>query len=127
MHRRNGVDEWSDEAQSARPSIAMADPMRDIENGRGEMSPMRYGCWTIRCIIKQKVWEMAQREPQMPYTSTTPRAHSCAEVATGAGAADSDEWKGSSRSSAGNNISFCASELSRTGLVAELAGEVDSN
>jgi hypothetical protein len=31
MHRRNGVDKWSDEAQSARPSIAMTDLMRDRE------------------------------------------------------------------------------------------------
>jgi len=57
MHRRNEVDEWSDEAQSARTSIVMTDPMRDIENARREMSPMRYGCWTMRCIIKQQVWE----------------------------------------------------------------------
>ena len=31
MHRRNEADEWSDEAHTARPSIAMTDPMRDIE------------------------------------------------------------------------------------------------
>jgi hypothetical protein len=44
-------------------------------------------------------------------------------AATGAGAADS---AGGNRSS-GGVVSFFASTLSRTGLVAEFAGEVDSN
>lgn len=55
------------------------------------------------------------------------RAHFCAEVATGAGAAtDSGGGNGCSRSS-GSVGSPCESTLSRTGLVATFAGEVDSD
>jgi len=60
---------------------------------------------------------------------TSSRAHSWAE-ATGAGAGVTDSagagGNGFSESS-GSVVSLCASALSRTGLVAEFAGDVDSS
>jgi hypothetical protein len=53
------------------------------------------------------------------------RAHFCTDVATGAGATDSAGENGCSYSS-GNVASPFESTLSRTGLVAVFAGEVDS-
>jgi hypothetical protein len=54
------------------------------------------------------------------------RAHSCAEEATGAGATDSGGAGGNGFSeSSASVVSLCASELSRTGLVAVFAGDVD--
>lgn len=53
------------------------------------------------------------------------RAHFCTEVATGAGATDSAGGNGCSCSS-GSVVSPFESTLSRTGLVAVFAGEVDS-
>jgi hypothetical protein len=53
------------------------------------------------------------------------RAQFCTEVATGAGATDSAGGNGCSRSS-GSIVSPFERTLSRTGLVAVFAGEVDS-
>ena len=61
---------------------------------------------------------------------TSSRAHSWLEVATGAGAGATDSagaaGNGFSESS-GSVVSLCASALSRTGLVAEFTGDVDSS
>jgi len=40
MRRRNEVDEWSDEAQSVCPSIEMADPIRDREWKKRDVTKM---------------------------------------------------------------------------------------
>jgi hypothetical protein len=74
---------------------------------------------------KQKAQQHEQHDAKQTRAwDTSSRAHS--EAATGAGATDSAGGNGSSRS-LGSIVSFCESALSRTGLVAEFAGEVDSS
>jgi hypothetical protein len=84
---------------------------------------------TSRHEVHYHKQDSAQRDEakQTRAWDTSSRAYFCTEAATGAGATtDSAGGNGSSRSS-GSVVSFCESALSRTGLVAEFAGEVDSS
>jgi hypothetical protein len=88
----------------------------------------------MRCIVSKKRREIGtvqhQRE-RMPTRAwdTSSRAHFCADAATGAGAIESVGTGANvfCSESSGGGVSLCASTLSRTGLVAVFAGEVDSD
>ena len=92
----------------------------------------------MRCIIvSKKLRKTVQRQRVAKQArawdtsgDTSSRAHSWAEVATGAGAGVTDSARAGGNGfseSSGKVVSLCASALSRTGLVAEFAGDVDSS
>ncbi len=79
-----------------------------------------------RIIISKKRNNMNGDGCQANSYVVSSRAHFCAEVATGAGATDSATGGNGCSCSSGNVVSPFERTLSRTGLVAEFAGEVDS-